>query len=58
MPWLQAAMKLPGKAIHIGVYLWHLAGMRGQTGLVLNLSGLAAYATVPASVTASRCRRA
>lgn len=43
MPWLQIAMKLPGKAIHLGVYLWHLAGMRGPAGLVLNLSGLAAY---------------
>ena len=29
--WLSAASRLPGKAFHVGVALWHAAGMVKQT---------------------------
>ena len=27
MPWLRAAAALPGKTLHVGLYLWYLAGL-------------------------------
>jgi hypothetical protein len=39
-PWLQWAARLPGKALHVGVALWQLAGMANTTTVKLSLSWL------------------
>jgi DNA-binding transcriptional ArsR family regulator len=37
MPWLEAAGRLPGQALAVGLELWHLAGLR-RTRRHLSLS--------------------
>jgi DNA-binding MarR family transcriptional regulator len=34
MNWLNQAARLPGKALHVGIALWHLAGLSRQAGTV------------------------
>lgn len=38
MPWLEEAGKLSGKALHVAIMLWHLAGMRRALVVDINLS--------------------
>lgn len=35
LPWLCAAACLPGKSLHVGVALWHLAGARRSQTIAL-----------------------
>jgi len=30
MDWLNRAARLPGKALHVGIAIWHLAGLKKQ----------------------------
>src|SRR5262245_41659419 len=41
-PWLRRAMALPGKAVHVGLLLWHLRGMTGRRTVHLCLARAAA----------------
>jgi hypothetical protein len=41
LAWLHVAMALPGKALHVAVELWYLAGLRSRREVVLSLSRLA-----------------
>jgi hypothetical protein len=34
MRWVNCAAQLPGKALHVGIILWHLAGLKHQAGTV------------------------
>lgn len=36
--WLQRAMKMPGKALHVALLVWKEAGIRGDRTIRLNLS--------------------
>ena len=38
LPWLTDAAKLPGKALHVGVVLWFLAGLRKTNEVALSPS--------------------
>ncbi|HTB77318.1 MAG TPA: hypothetical protein VK762_28935 [Polyangiaceae bacterium] len=38
--WLLRAMSLPGRALHVGLHVWQLAGMRGSAVVALSLSRL------------------
>jgi hypothetical protein len=38
--WLARAARLPGKALHVGVAVWRLAGMKKAATVSLSLSGL------------------
>lgn len=40
MPWLWAAMSLPGKALHVGIQLWHLSGLTQKPIVKLSLRDL------------------
>src|SRR5438552_183520 len=40
MTWLSAAMRLPGKALHVAVAIWQRAGMKRNATIKLNLSRL------------------
>jgi hypothetical protein len=40
--WLEAAARQPGKALHVGVVLWLLVGMKRSACVTLNLSRLGA----------------
>lgn len=35
MRWLCAASNLPGKALNVGIYIWHLVGMTDSTTVKL-----------------------
>lgn len=39
--WLDRAMGLPGKALHVAVVLWYRAGLTGHRDVVLSLSSVA-----------------
>jgi hypothetical protein len=39
--WLDCAMRLPGKALHVALVLWYRAGLTGQRDVVLSLSSVA-----------------
>jgi hypothetical protein len=39
-PWLVRAMKLPGRALHVGIYVWFFAGMSRSETVVLTMSRL------------------
>jgi hypothetical protein len=50
MSWLAAAARQGGKALHVGVALWHLAGMKNNgrvllSGSVLTSFGVSRYST-------------
>jgi hypothetical protein len=36
--WLIPATRLPGKALHLGIYIWHMAGVRKSHVVGINLS--------------------
>jgi len=36
MHWVRAAAQLPGKTLHVGLYLWYLAGLTKSTTVVLS----------------------
>ncbi len=36
LPWLTVAAALPGKSLHIGMALWHLAGVRQSRSIALS----------------------
>jgi DNA-binding transcriptional ArsR family regulator len=38
--WLEAAARQPGQALHVGIVLWQLAGMKGSSCVAINLSRL------------------
>lgn len=39
--WLEAAARLPGKSLHVGIALWHAAGLAGTSSVSLsNVAGL------------------
>jgi|NGEPerStandDraft_6_1074524.scaffolds.fasta_scaffold92394_1 hypothetical protein len=38
--WLAAAGRLGGKALHVGIYVWYLAGLRNSTQVKLSTRGL------------------
>ncbi len=38
--WLERAMKLPGRALHVGIWVWFYAGMVKDGHVPLNLSRL------------------
>jgi len=38
--WLEAAARQPGKALHVGLVLWQLVGMKRSSCVTLNLSRL------------------
>lgn len=38
MEWLALAAKLPGKALHVGMAVWHLAGMKRSSTVILTAS--------------------
>lgn len=38
MPWLETAMALPGRALHVGVVLWFQAGLERSLEVSLSLS--------------------
>jgi hypothetical protein len=38
--WLEAAMRLRGKALHVAIELWYRAGLRSRGEVVLSLSNL------------------
>lgn len=40
-PWLQRAMRAPGKAVSVGIALWHLAGMKGSPRFGVTVGRLA-----------------
>jgi hypothetical protein len=40
-PWLQRAMLLPGKALHVAILLWKESGIRRNRTVRFNLSALA-----------------
>jgi DNA-binding transcriptional ArsR family regulator len=40
MRWLSAAMRLPGKALHVAIAIWQRAGMTNSGTIKLNLSRL------------------
>ncbi len=40
MGWLDSAGKLPGKALHVGIMLWYLGGLRKTNEVNLSLSGM------------------
>lgn len=42
MTWLQRAMGLPGRALHVGLAIWFQAGMKRRPDVKLSLSGLQA----------------
>lgn len=45
LPWLQRAAALPGKALHLGIVLWFLAGVtKRQSGMSLEPSRLREFA--------------
>jgi hypothetical protein len=37
LAWMERAAKLPGKAFHVGVLLWHLRRLQRSTALVVRL---------------------
>lgn len=40
LAWLEAAARLPGKSLHVGIALWYAAGLTGSASIPLsNLSG-------------------
>lgn len=39
-PWLLRAMGLPGRALHVGVYVWFFAGLQRSETVVLTMSRL------------------
>lgn len=39
-PWLQRAMALPGRAVHVGLHLWLMAGVLNSKVVTINLSRL------------------
>lgn len=43
MAWLSAAACLPGKALHVGVFLWHLAGLTGGNGVTFSAERCARF---------------
>ena len=40
--WVQQAAKLPGKALHVAVALWFLAGLKNRRDVPLSMTRLAA----------------
>jgi hypothetical protein len=36
MSWLQAAAVLPGRALHVGLAIWHLVGLRSSETVLLS----------------------
>ena len=38
--WLEAAAKLPGKALHVGIEIWFWAGIKGPEGIKLSTASL------------------
>ena len=50
--WLAQAARLPGKAFHVGIVLWFLAGMKGEAVVTLSqkVSGLGVSSVTPATV--------
>ena len=40
MAWIGAAARLPGKALHVGVAIWHIAGLTGQAVVRMERSAL------------------
>lgn len=43
LSWLEAAGRCPGKALHLGVVLWFLAGVTGRREMSLGRSELARF---------------
>lgn len=41
--WLTTAARLPGKALHVGVYLWRMVGMAGAVPHKLTMQDLEAF---------------
>lgn len=41
--WISKAAQLPGKALHVGVCLWHLAGLKSSRTVPLSMDRFAAY---------------
>lgn len=41
--WMAAALSLSGKALHVGVVLWHLGGMKKSAEVSLSLKSLERY---------------
>jgi len=35
LPWLQAAARLPGRSLHVGMVLWYVAGLSGSVSVRL-----------------------
>jgi len=40
LPWLNTAGRLPGKALHVGVYAWYLAGLNRSMQVRISAHGL------------------
>jgi DNA-binding MarR family transcriptional regulator len=38
--WLQRAANLPGHALHVGIYLWWLAGMKNTAAITVSVGTL------------------
>lgn len=49
--WLQNAMRLPGKAVHVGLVLWYYSGLKRTKTLSINLSRLGEFGLTRASAT-------
>jgi hypothetical protein len=37
-PWLEAAARLPGRSLHVGIVLWYVAGLSGSCSVYLSNS--------------------
>jgi hypothetical protein len=40
-PWLERAMPLPGKALHVGIQVWHQVGLTRSSVVSISMSGMA-----------------
>jgi hypothetical protein len=36
LPWFKAAARLPGRSLHVGMVLWHVAGLSGSVSVHLS----------------------
>jgi hypothetical protein len=36
LPWLEAAARLPGRSLHVGMVLWYAAGLSGSGSVYLS----------------------